>query len=78
MDWFETIRTAVQLLISVSSLTLSIAIYKRTKQIRALDSSNVVDLLRAEISRSTEEHQILLKTLVDLSSRIGRIERKMK
>jgi hypothetical protein len=78
LDWFEAIKTIVQLLLSISSLTLSVAIYRRTKQIRALDSSNVVDLVRTEIRRTSEEHEILMKTIKDLSASIEKIERKME
>jgi hypothetical protein len=75
LDWFETIKTIVQLLLSISSLSFSIAIYRRTKQIRALDNSTLMDLMRIEMGKATEEHQVLMKTLEDLSSRIGKIER---
>ena len=78
MDLFETIKTIVQLLLSISSLILSIAIYRRTKMIRALDSSNVVDLVKTKIRRTTEEHEILMKTMKDLSFRLKKIERKLK
>jgi len=34
--------------------------------------------VRTEIRRTTEEHEVLMKTIKDLSSRIEKIERKLK